>query len=415
MGVMEMAPRGRMADRNVDLAALNDAERGALELLAEGHTVKSIADLTGRSVAAINERLREARRKTGVGSSRELARLLKAQKNRDEKIDLSAARATAAVLEPEDGQRSRGPSRKGWIVMALILIGALAAALIAPEVKQAPAAGGARQAAGHVPPDPLLEASLPSGPPDTAELHDRLRKEERDDAWAREIEPALRGRYSAIPHVNDRGEVRVTCAATLCEVANELPGSDQANEGELKALYGALQSEPLYGDVKKMGLIYQGATFTGSKTKPSRPLFVVYWARWRNDQRRPDALLDGALPKSEHGERRFYVQLRTEARDRVWAETTEAGLQAILAGVPALKGGEHRVRATCAATLCEVTAMTAPGASQPEVDVFFRDLQTYKFSTDIEKLGLAYQMSSFGGPVKGKRTLYVSYWSRNGD
>jgi DNA-binding CsgD family transcriptional regulator len=118
MGVMEMAPRDRMADRNVDLAALNDAERGALELLAEGHTVKSIADLTGRSVAAINERLREARRKTGVGSSRELARLLKAQKNRDEKIDLSAARATAAVLEPEDGQRSRGPSRKGWIVMA---------------------------------------------------------------------------------------------------------------------------------------------------------------------------------------------------------------------------------------------------------------------------------------------------------
>ncbi|HET6407092.1 MAG TPA: sigma factor-like helix-turn-helix DNA-binding protein [Chthoniobacteraceae bacterium] len=54
-----------------DLARLNEAEREALRLLAEGHTAKSIAGLTGRSVAAVNERLREARRKTGIGSSRE--------------------------------------------------------------------------------------------------------------------------------------------------------------------------------------------------------------------------------------------------------------------------------------------------------------------------------------------------------
>ena len=63
-----------------DLTRLNEAERNVLRLLAEGHTAKSVASEIGSTPAAVNERLREARRKTGVGSSRELARLLKSQK-----------------------------------------------------------------------------------------------------------------------------------------------------------------------------------------------------------------------------------------------------------------------------------------------------------------------------------------------
>ncbi|MFN4020697.1 MAG: helix-turn-helix transcriptional regulator [Erythrobacter sp.] len=69
-------------------AALNDNELEILRLLACGHTAKSIAASLGRSETAINERLREARRKTGVGSSRELARVLDAQKFWDKNIDL---------------------------------------------------------------------------------------------------------------------------------------------------------------------------------------------------------------------------------------------------------------------------------------------------------------------------------------
>ena len=57
----------------MDLSRLNEAERRVLGLLAEGHTAKSIANTIGSTPAAVNERLREARRKTGVGSSRELA------------------------------------------------------------------------------------------------------------------------------------------------------------------------------------------------------------------------------------------------------------------------------------------------------------------------------------------------------
>jgi DNA-binding CsgD family transcriptional regulator len=108
------------------LACLNQKEREILGLLVAGHTVKSIATRLGRSEASINERLREARRKTGVGSSRELARLLDAQFNRDRKsdlampdslLDLSAQLPAAGRVKP-----------KGMILMTIATI--LAAAVI---------------------------------------------------------------------------------------------------------------------------------------------------------------------------------------------------------------------------------------------------------------------------------------------
>ena len=67
---------------------LTDREVEILRLLAAGHTVKTIAARLDRSETSINERLRTARRKTGVGSSRELARLLDAPEICDKNIDL---------------------------------------------------------------------------------------------------------------------------------------------------------------------------------------------------------------------------------------------------------------------------------------------------------------------------------------
>ena len=101
-------------------AALNDKEVEVLRLLAAGHTVKSIAVTLGKSEASINERLRDARRKTGVGSSRELARLLDAQKIWDKNIDLSGPHS----LTDASGQ-SRQPGRqwsKGMLVMLVALL-----------------------------------------------------------------------------------------------------------------------------------------------------------------------------------------------------------------------------------------------------------------------------------------------------
>lgn len=100
--------------------ALTERELEVLRLLAGGHTVKSIAAQLGRSEASINERLREARRKTGVGSSRELARMIEAQKNRDTKSDLSPPGDPA---EHASMPRHKGAFEwtKGRIAMAFLL------------------------------------------------------------------------------------------------------------------------------------------------------------------------------------------------------------------------------------------------------------------------------------------------------
>ncbi|QPC98514.1 helix-turn-helix transcriptional regulator [Qipengyuania soli] len=111
------------------LAALNDNELEILHLLANGHTAKSIAASLGRSETAINERLREARRKTGVGSSRELARLLDAQKIWDENIDLAnAGTTTKSSAWPDKAGRNWS---KGTALMLLLLPIAVAGALYA--------------------------------------------------------------------------------------------------------------------------------------------------------------------------------------------------------------------------------------------------------------------------------------------
>lgn len=98
---------------------LSAKELEILRLLAAGHTVKSIAVQLGRSEASINERLREARRKTSVGSSRELARLIDAQKNWDKNFDLSpSAFATESLRQPP----AMGPNRLKGMTMLIIAI-----------------------------------------------------------------------------------------------------------------------------------------------------------------------------------------------------------------------------------------------------------------------------------------------------
>lgn len=109
--------------------ALSDRELEVLRLLAAGHTVKSIAVQLDRTEASINERLRDARRKTGVGSSRELARLLDAQKIWDKNIDLSIGDSPVnSVQQPPNAGRTR---LKGKTIMLLAIPAAAAAGLLA--------------------------------------------------------------------------------------------------------------------------------------------------------------------------------------------------------------------------------------------------------------------------------------------
>ena len=74
-----------------DISRLTDREKDVLILLATGHDAKSVAAKLGISVHAANERMRSAREKMGVTSSREAARIFAAQhpqENWPKKIEL---------------------------------------------------------------------------------------------------------------------------------------------------------------------------------------------------------------------------------------------------------------------------------------------------------------------------------------
>ena len=135
----------------IGVGALSDKELEILRLLATGHTVKSISARLGRSETSINERLRDARRKTGVGSSRELARHVAAQKIWDKNIDLSMNRPVidGRARSPFLGR----PISKGTIIMFIAMAFATAGLLYAAaeSIEQPTPAPTALPAAGHLP------------------------------------------------------------------------------------------------------------------------------------------------------------------------------------------------------------------------------------------------------------------------
>lgn len=247
-----------------DLSTLNPAEREALTLLAQGHTAKSIASITGRSTGSINERLREARRKTGVGSSRELARLW-AQENRDTQIGVAPAPPGDAPLAAEARvDQGRGGFAKGHILMSVVGIAAVAAviALTAPHLDRQESSAN----------DPLLK-ELVADRPDSSEYHRMLRTEARDDAWASAAEAALRQRYQAVKGVGRAANpLRVLCGNTLCEVAGALlpPGMSRTTVAVQRA---SLKPVSIVGGDLRF------ASFSIGGGKPQSPVFVAYWTR----------------------------------------------------------------------------------------------------------------------------------------
>jgi DNA-binding CsgD family transcriptional regulator len=135
-------------------ARLSDREVEILRLLAAGHTVKTIATRLDRSETSINERLRTARRKTGVGSSRELARLLDVQEICDEKIDLLAPRSAGKESGHIATIGVRGS--KGMIAMFILMSLAAAGLIVAggPSSDQAATPAAVSSVASQ--PQPLV-------------------------------------------------------------------------------------------------------------------------------------------------------------------------------------------------------------------------------------------------------------------
>lgn len=145
-----------------DLSRLSEAERKILLLLARGHTAKSTASVLDLTEGAVNERLREARRKTGAGSSRELARLVAAQESRDDKIGVADPASGGDIGRRPFPLLARWPVLLGAICMIILAsaVGALAVLAVAGHPAPAPSkpprvvatspAVGAQVAAGKI-------------------------------------------------------------------------------------------------------------------------------------------------------------------------------------------------------------------------------------------------------------------------
>ena len=261
------------ADIIQTLDRLNPAEREMLLLLGRGHTAKSIATMKALSVAAVNERFRSARRKTGLGSSREIARLLVAQEIRDDLIDLAAAPSQASSFpRPNASPAGSAFLTRRWRLI-VITAALLAAGLLAYQTATPPVASP-QTTTGDDPISKILAGMPPS--PDIAVLHAEAIAPSTDQAWSPATEQTLTQRYRALPGFEKSIEIlNVTCAATLCEVVGKARpdvSSDDMNT-VMEGVQGLNRSEP------SLPLDPVVHHFSSTNGPSSAALFVSYWRR----------------------------------------------------------------------------------------------------------------------------------------
>jgi len=151
---------------NGGLSELTEREKDVLRLLAASHDAKSAAAKLGLSVHTINERLRTARQKLGVSSSRAAARLLAEAEGSAPKTfvnkDFGEAAAPPAIDNATPPAQPPG-SRQGWLIggllMSVVAITFMIALTGRPAVVPEPSAGAR-------PPEPVV---TPQSSPATAE------------------------------------------------------------------------------------------------------------------------------------------------------------------------------------------------------------------------------------------------------
>lgn len=177
--------------------ALTEKEKQTLRLIVRGHDAKSMARHLGLSVHTVNERLRDARRKLEVSSSREAARLLldtegpdiergDPQKLADKPIGEAAGAATVTQSDGPDSGTVRAwgvASPVAWLIAGVAIMSVLLGILILAAAPQS-----SPQSAGQpAPPEasagaPLAEAEVVRAARDWLVLHDEGRWRECWDA-----------------------------------------------------------------------------------------------------------------------------------------------------------------------------------------------------------------------------------------
>ena len=253
------------------LDRLNASERELLLLLGRGHTAKSIAALKDLTELAVNERFRSARRKTGIGSSREIARLLAAREIRHDIIGLAEPTVPAAPLPRPDAPRRSSPSRWRYAMSAAVLLAAAVLAhqtAVMPERPLPPAA-----AAMFTPREPA---------PDMVALRAEIATGRSDPEWSEATEAALSRLYrQAVDPTGALASLDVTCNASLCEVIGV--SRDGVTGAEITAVTEAVQSRETNEAAMALSLdnIVQGFHSTSVGETGDAAATVVFAAYWR--------------------------------------------------------------------------------------------------------------------------------------
>jgi DNA-binding CsgD family transcriptional regulator len=111
---------------------LSEREKETLRLLLAGHDAKSIARRLDLSVHTVNERLRDARRKLGVSSSREAARLLAECEGQHPNFlgdnQFGVAESTPVMTATTPSHRPARASRLAWLSGGMLIMSLLIAA-----------------------------------------------------------------------------------------------------------------------------------------------------------------------------------------------------------------------------------------------------------------------------------------------
>ncbi|MGW8281640.1 helix-turn-helix domain-containing protein (plasmid) [Sphingomonas aurantiaca] len=151
----------------ISLLTLTEREKETLRLLIRGYDAKSIARHLDLSVHTINERLRDARRKLSVASSREAARLLAETERADpehygDKV-LGVTATPAAVLSaPQADHRQGAAHRLAWLSGGMLVMSLLIAAVVLVSAFHGGTTSGA-QSAGAIATTNDASASMSQG------------------------------------------------------------------------------------------------------------------------------------------------------------------------------------------------------------------------------------------------------------
>lgn len=151
---------------NGRLSELTEREKDVLRLLAASHDAKSAAAKLGLSVHTINERLRTARQKLGVSSSRAAARVLAEADGSAPKTFVDkdfGDDAAPPVINSAPPPARRPGSRRGWLIGGILMSVVALTFMIALTGRPAVVA---ELNPGAPPPEPL---ATPQSSPTTAE------------------------------------------------------------------------------------------------------------------------------------------------------------------------------------------------------------------------------------------------------